>query len=198
MEQALKDANISTVRRWVERVVVAHNLCPFARRELEAGSIRFVVTDATDEEQLLLALADELERLNRQPDIETTLLIHPQVLRDFLDFNQFLVACDALLRQVSLEGVYQIASFHPDYQFAGTGPGDAENYSNRAPYPMLHILREDSVAAAVAGHPDAEGIPDRNIAELNRLGSEHLGKLLRGCFEDGPAASAAPPSKSGG
>lgn len=181
---ALDDAIINTVRRWVERVVVAHNLCPFARRELDADTVRFVVTDAGDEEHLLLALADELERLNREPGIETTLLIHPQVLQDFLDYNQFLAACDALLQQLALDGVYQIASFHPGYQFAGTDPQDAENYSNRSPYPMLHILREDSVARAVAAHPDAEGIPDRNIALLNKVGSEQLGKLLCSCFGD--------------
>lgn len=171
------------MRRWVERVVVAHNLCPFARRELAAGTVRFVVTDAADEEQLLLALADELDLLNRDPDIETTLLIHPRVLQDFLDYNQFLAACEELLEQLSLDGVYQIASFHPDYQFADTEPEDAENYSNRSPYPMLHILREDSVARAVAGHPDVEGIPDRNIALLKKLGSEHLSDILRSCFD---------------
>ncbi len=172
------------MRNWVERVVVAHNLCPFAKRELDAGKVRFAVTDADDEEQLLLELADELQRLNREPDIETTLLIHPQVLQDFLDYNQFLAACDELLEQASLDGIYQIASFHPDYQFAGTEPGDAENYSNRSPYPMLHILREDSVARAVANHPDVEGIPERNIALLRELGSEQLRATLQGCFED--------------
>ncbi len=174
----LDDDIINTTRQWVERLVVAHNLCPFAKRELVAGSVRFCVTNAQDEAQLLLALSDELERLNREPDIETTLLIHPRILRDFLDFNQFLEACDQLLVQTSLDGVYQIASFHPEYQFAGTQPQDAENYSNRSPYPMLHILREDSVARAVASHPDAEGIPDRNIAVLNQLGSKYLKKLL--------------------
>ena len=178
-----EDAVAATVQRWVARVVVAHNLCPFARRELEAGTVRFCVTGATDEEQLLLVLADELECLNLDPDIETTLLIHPQVLRDFLDFNQFLAACDQLLSQLSLEGVYQIASFHPDYQFAGTRPEDAENYSNRSPYPMLHILREDSVARAVAGHPDVEGIPERNIAVLNQIGRERLQAIWQDCFE---------------
>jgi len=172
------------VQRWVERVVVAHNLCPFARRELESGAVRFCVTDTEDEAQLLLVLADELERLNREPAIATTLLIHPRVLQDFLDFNQFLGACDELLIQASLDGVYQIASFHPDYQFAGTQAEDAENYSNRAPYPMLHILREDSVARAAAGHPDVEGIPDRNIALLNQLGREHLQEVWQGCFEE--------------
>jgi hypothetical protein len=165
-------------------VVVGYNLCPFARRELEAGKVCFAVSEARDEEQLLLALAAELEHLNADPDIETTLLIHPYVLTDFMDFNQFLATCDALLGQLALTGIYQIASFHPDYRFAGTQPQDAENYSNRAPYPMLHVLREDSVARAVDGHPNAEGIPDRNIALLNRLGSEHLGQVLLDCFEE--------------
>jgi hypothetical protein len=171
------------VRRWVERLVIAHNLCPFARRELEGGSVRFRVTDAQDEEQLMMALVDELERLRREPDIETTLLIHPGVLQDFVDFNQFLAACDELLVLASLDDVFQIASFHPDYQFTGTSPEDAENFSNRSPYPILHILREDSVSRAVAAHPDAAGIPDCNIALLKELGSDRLQQIWRECFD---------------
>ncbi|MEE4191138.1 MAG: DUF1415 domain-containing protein [Halieaceae bacterium] len=173
---------IAATRRWVARVVVGHNLCPFARRELEADSVRFAVSDAKDEEGLLLALVEELELLRRLPTIETTLLIHPQVLQDFFDYNQFLGACEALLLESGLEGVFQVASFHPDYQFAGTRPEDAENYSNRSPYPMLHILREDSVARAVAGHPDVEGIPERNIAMLEKLGAERLRATLQDCI----------------
>ncbi len=178
------EALIAATRRWVERLVVGHNLCPFARRELEGERVRFTVTAAEDEEGLLMALAEELELLRRFPDIETTLLIHPQVLQDFLDYNQFLAACEALLLESGLEGVFQVASFHPDYQFAGTTADDAENYSNRSPYPMLHILREDSVARAVAGHPDVEGIPNRNIALLNELGAEQLRATLRDCLTD--------------
>lgn len=177
---------VAATRRWVESLVIGLNLCPFARRELEAGSVRFSMTDANDVEQLLNALADELALLRREPDIETTLLIHPRVLQDFLDYNQFLVACDELLLQSGLEGVLQIASFHPDYQFAGTQPSDAENYSNRSPYPMLHILREGSVERAVAAHPDAAGIPDRNIALLNELGSDRLQQILRASREGQP------------
>ncbi len=179
-----KQAIVAASRRWVERLVVGHNLCPFARRELDADRVRFWVTDADDEEQLLLALGDELAHLHRQPDIETTLLIHPRVLEDFLDYNQFLAACDELLLQLTLDGVFQIASFHPHYQFAGTGPEDAENYSNRSPYPMLHLLREDSVAKAVASHPDVEAIPERNIALLEKLGSERLARSLEQCLEE--------------
>ncbi|MDJ0879737.1 MAG: DUF1415 domain-containing protein [Halieaceae bacterium] len=173
----------AAVRHWVEHLVVVYNLCPFAWREMEAGTVRFHVTGAEGEEQLLMALVDELELLQSDPSIETTLLIHPHVLRDFLEYNQFLGACEELLLQLGLEGIFQIASFHPDYRFAGTGPGDAENYSNRSPYPMLHILREDSVARAVAGHPDVEGIPERNIALLKELGAEKLQEILQGCLQ---------------
>jgi len=130
------------MRRWVEDLVVGLNLCPFAGRELVRNRVRFVVTEATTEEQLLAALETELALLNNDPAVETTLLIHPDVLQDFFDYNQFLDTADQLLVHTELEGVYQVASFHPDYQFAGTAAYDAENFTNRSPYPMLHILRE--------------------------------------------------------
>ena len=135
------EAIILAVRRWVESLVVEMNLCPFAKRELVKDRVRFVNTAATTEKQLLLALQAELELLNADPAVETTLLIHPQVLQDFYDFNDFLGLADSLLVDMGLEGVYQIASFHPNYQFGGTRPGDAENYTNRSPYPVLHLLR---------------------------------------------------------
>lgn len=173
---------IQSVRQWVETLVVGMNLCPFAKRELVNNRVRFVTTPATTEEDLLMALQDELEFLNSDPSIETTLLIHPQVLQDFYDFNDFLNFADGLLQEMDLEGVYQIASFHPDYQFGGTEPDDAENYTNRSPYPVLHLIREESLEKAIASHPDVDGIPERNIALMNEMGTEKLKAMLEGFF----------------
>ena len=167
-----------TVSHWVENFVVELNLCPFAKKELVANTIRFCVTPADSEEEALLTLQAELERMEREPKTETTLIILPNVLQDFLDYNQFLDLADALINQMRLDGVYQVASFHPDYQYAGTQPADAENYINRSPYPLLHILREDSVANAIAGYPDVAQIPVRNIALMNEMGIEKLRDIL--------------------
>lgn len=145
--------------------------------------VRFTVSEATSEPQLLLDLQHELELLTRDESIETTLLIHPNVLQDFATYNQFLDQVDALLGQLELEGVYQVASFHPDYQFAGTEPNAAENYTNRAPYPVLHLLREESLERAIAGYPGVEEIPERNIELLEGMGAEKMQALLRACFE---------------
>ena len=175
---------VSATRKWVEDVVVGYNLCPFAKRELVKNRVRFTVTDANNEDDLLQALHAELQRLEDEPEIETTLLIHPGVLQDFYAYNEFLDAADALLAYLELEGVYQIASFHPDYQFADTEPGAAENYTNRSPYPMLHLLREASLEAAIDSHPDVDGIPDRNIALMNELGAEKMRSNLLGCLEN--------------
>ena len=136
---------IEATRRWLETVVVGLNLCPFANRELVNNRVRFTVTTANSEQQLLKALENELGRLTRDDSVETTLLIHPQVLADFLDYNEFLGVADRLLTEMKLEGIYQIASFHPRYQFAGTDQDDVENYTNRSPYQMLHLIREASL-----------------------------------------------------
>jgi len=186
----LNDEDIAeSVRLWVQRLVVDLNLCPFAKRELVKGRVRFAVTPASTPDQLLASLQAELERLAGDPSIATSLLIHPHVLQDFHAYNQFLDAADAMLERMQLDGVYQIASFHPDYQFAGTAPDDVENYTNRSPYPLLHLLREDSVEQAVAGYPDIEQIPARNIALMHRLGHDALQKMFAS-FLDVPAPSA--------
>jgi len=181
------EAIASAVRRWVEDLVVGLNLCPFAGRELIKNRVRFVVTAATTEEQLLAVLETELALLNDDAAIETTLLIHPDVLQDFVDYNQFLDAAEGLLAQTKLEGVYQLASFHPNYQFAGTAADDAENYTNRSPYPLLHILREASLARSIAAYGDVEQIPVRNIEQMKSLGREKLQALIQGCSDDGAA-----------
>lgn len=174
---------IQAVRQWVETFVVGMNLCPFAKRELVKKRVRFVTTAATTAEQLLQVLQTELELLNEDPSVETTLLIHPAVLQDFYDFNDFLGCADSLLVDMELEGIYQVASFHPDYQFGGTRPGDAENYTNRAPYPVLHLLREESLERVIADYPDVDDIPERNIALMNRLGQDKLEALLKLCLK---------------
>ena len=171
------EAVAAVVRQWLESLVIELNLCPFAGRELLNDRVRFAVTDATTEDELLNALQEELELLGTNTSIETTLLIHPEVLSDFADYNQFLDAADGLLRYLELEGTYQIASFHPDYQFGGTEPNDVENFTNRAPYPLLHILREESLERAIAEFPDVEQIPERNIKLMNSMGAEQLRRL---------------------
>lgn len=174
---------IAHTRRWVRDVVIDLNLCPFARREYDSFRLRFVVSTAESDEALLADLTQELAFLERDRETETTLLIHPRILGDFLHYNQFLDRCDQLLERHGYAGRYQVASFHPDYRFAGTPAEAAENYTNRSPYPMLHLLREDSISRAVAGHPDIDGIPVRNIDLLQRLGEDRLRDLWRACFD---------------
>ena len=173
---------IESVRHWVDTLIVDMNLCPFAKRELVKDRVRFMVTEATGETQLLAVLTAELERLNQDPAIETTLLIHPRVLTDFYEFNQFLNQADQRLCEMGLEGIYQIASFHPHYQFGGTEPDDAENYTNRSPYPVLHLLREASLERAIAHYPDVDKIPDRNIALMEQLGTDKLKAIMHSCL----------------
>ena len=179
-------AIINSVRRWVESFVVDLNLCPFAKHELVNDRIRFVLTRAQTEEALLNALQTELELLSHDDSIGTTLLIHAEILQDFDQYNQFLSVADQLLHHMALDGVYQVASFHPAYQFAGTNPNDAQNYTNRSPYPVLHILREENVTQAVDRTPGIERIPLRNIELMNHMGKDQLALLLQSCiYNDG-------------
>jgi hypothetical protein len=159
-------------RRWLERAVIGLNLCPFAKAVHTKGQIHYAVTASADAEALLAALADELEALAEcDPERRsTTLLVAPFVFPDFLDFNDFLELADRLLAEMKLNGFLQIASFHPQYQFAGTSLDDITNATNRAPYPTLHLLREASIDAAVEAFPEAESIYLKNIATLEALG----------------------------
>ena len=169
---AAPEACIAATREWLERAVIGLNLCPFAKAPHAKGQVRYVVSDATDTEGLLADLLHELQLLyDADPEqVETTLLIHPHVLGDFLDYNDFLDIADAAVSELDLDGELQVASFHPDYRFADTEPDDIANFSNRAPYPTLHLLRESSVDRAVAAFPEAERIYERNIDTLRRLG----------------------------
>lgn len=171
---------IAATRRWLERAVIGLNLCPFAKAVYVKQQVRFVLSAATSADALREELAAELALLaaTDPEQTDTTLLIHPQVLGDFLDYNDFLDQADAVVAALGLEGDIQIASFHPDYQFAGTAIDDVGNCSNRSPYPMLHLLREASVERAVAAFPDPDVIVERNIATLERLGIEGWRRLL--------------------
>lgn len=180
-----KQQAIASVRDWVESFIIRNNLCPFAGREFLSDRIRFSYSNASSEPRLLGALTDELELLNQNPLIETTLLIHPEVLQDFYDYNQFLDQAERLLEHLELLGVYQIASFHPNYQFSGSSPEDAENYTNRSPFPLIHILREQSVERAIMSHPDISTIPSNNIALMNKLGTDTLSKIMQRCLHQG-------------
>ena len=168
------------VRRWLERAVIGLNLCPFAKAVYIKDQVRIVVSDASTERALLEQLGEEMALLRdtAADDIDTTLLVHPQVLQDFLDYNDFLDDADALVEAMELDGMLQVASFHPHYQFAGTEPEDAENLTNRAPWPILHLLREDSVDRAVAAYSEPDSIIERNVATMRELGSEGFRKLL--------------------
>lgn len=165
-------AAVDATRVWLEKAVIGLNLCPFAKAVHVKRQIRYVVSHAETEEALLADLMHELQLLaSADPgDIETTLLIHPRVLGDFLDYNDFLDLADGAVEELGLDGFLQVASFHPDYQFADSEPDDIGNYSNRSPFPTLHLLREESVDKAVAAFPDAERIYETNIATLRKLG----------------------------
>jgi hypothetical protein len=171
---------IADTQRWLERAVIGLNLCPFAKAVHAKGQVRYVLSDTEDPRDLLAQLGEELVLLRDTPaeQIDTTLLIHPHVLQDFLDYNDFLEEADALVEQLGLDGELQVASFHPDYRFAGTEPDDITNYTNRAPWPTLHLLREDSVSRAVDAFPDPDAIVERNQDTLRKLGREGWQRLF--------------------
>ena len=176
---------------WVETVVVRHGLCPFASRVLKNNGLRFFVSEATTNEALVDDLIKELLHLSHhsRDEVETTLLIHPYVLTDFQAYNDFLDVVDAIIDEAGLHGVVQVASFHPDYQFADSDEDDAANYTNRSPFPMLHLLREASIDEAVrnwtAKGRNMEDIPLANVETLRRMGVSLLKKQLLACKEPG-------------
>jgi len=171
---------IAETRTWLEQIVIGLNLCPFAKAVYVKNQVRFVLSDATTPEALVEQLAEELVLLRDTPaeQIDTTLIVHPDVLTDFLDYNDFLDNADAAIEALDLQGILQVASFHPQYQFAGVAPDDVSNYTNRAPYPTLHLLREDSVERAVAAFPDPDVIVERNNETLDKLSVEGWTRLL--------------------
>ncbi|MFM7801388.1 MAG: DUF1415 domain-containing protein [Limnohabitans sp.] len=165
---------IADTQAWVERAVIGLNLCPFAKAVVSKQQVRYVVSMDSEPEQVLKILQAEMQHLldTDAAVLDTTLLIAPKLLPDFLAFNEFLFDCDSVLMSMGLQGVLQIADFHPRFQFAGTHADDISNFTNRSPYPTLHLLREDSVDKAVAAFPDASQIYEKNVAQLEALGRE--------------------------
>ena len=172
---------IDETRHWMLQAVIGLNLCPFAKAVHVKNQIRYVVSKATTPEELAHDLIEELQFLNQADpqDVDTTLLIHPQTLSDFLDYNDFLDVADAAVAELDLEGILQVASFHPQFQFEDTEPDDIENYTNRSPYPTLHLLREDSIEKAVEAFPEASDIFEANIETLEKLGHDGWQQLMK-------------------
>lgn len=179
---------IDATRCWIETVVVKNNFCPFAGRELERDSILYSVTRATGPEACLEALVALCLRLDGEPDSETALLICPEGFSDFEEYLDLVDLAERLCAMQGYEGVYQLASFHPGYCFAGAAVDDPANYTNRSPYPMLHLLRESGIERALQAFPDPESIPDRNIETARRIGLAGMQALLTACRGDKDSA----------
>ncbi len=171
---------ISDVRQWLDDVVIGLNLCPFAAKPRAEDRVRICVSHATTDEALLDDMQAELERISDTPanELETTVLAIPDMLADFEDYNQFLDLVDLWLQQFGWEGEIQVASFHPDYQFADTEPDDAGNLTNRSPWPLLHMIREESLEHALDHFPDPEGIPERNVLRMAQLSEAERKRLF--------------------
>lgn len=188
MEHPHHDIIIADMRQWLEKAVIGLNLCPFARSVYVNNLVRFVVSQARHLDGFLEELDRELDFLAATDPkvVDTTLLIHPTLLPDFLDFNEVVGIAEEAVIEHELEGVIQVASFHPQFQFDGTEPDDISNYTNRAPYPTLHLIREESLERAVASHPDPDSIYERNIASLEKLGHDGWQALGVGASIDKP------------
>lgn len=184
--QDADDKVIAETRAWLVRAVIGLNLCPFAKAVHVKQQVRYVVCNTSDADALLAALHEELRFLAEADPavVDTTLLIHPHALTDFADYNHFLGAADAAVAELGYEGVLQVASFHPEYQFAGTDGDDVTNATNRSPYPMLHLLREESIDRAVAAFPEPEAIYENNMRTLEALGAQGWAELQAQCRED--------------
>ncbi|WP_413698603.1 DUF1415 domain-containing protein [Psychromonas sp. KJ10-10] len=173
---------ISETQNWVNNVIVKYNICPFARREVERGSIRYALIEQTKKKYVLQSLLDECRLLDENSEIETTLFIMPSGFEGFYDFLDLVDLANDLLEMEGYEGVYQLANFHPDYCFADEVQSAPSNYTNRSPYPTLHIIREASMELAINHHPDVDAIPERNIEFANKKGNAFFANLLATCM----------------
>ncbi len=169
---------IAAVNRWLQDVVIGLNLCPFARKPFTENAVRFVAVEAADNDLLINQLQAELSYLDAHPETQTSILVLTCALGDFLAYNDFIHDVEDWLWQNDYEGIYQVASFHPDYYFADAEPGDVGNFTNRAPYPLLHILREQQLEEILARVPDTDAIPAQNIAKLQQLSQLQLRELF--------------------
>ena len=176
---------LNEVNQWLDQVVIGLNLCPFAAKPYQQKQVRFVVSQCNNDACLLDDLLNELNFLaeTKVETVETTLLIVPNMLADFYDYNDFLEYVDGLIEDNEWEGIFQVATFHPNYQFGGTEPEDAENLTNRAPYPILHLLREASLEKAIAHYPNPELIPEHNIETVSNLTLEQKASLFPHLFK---------------
>ena len=174
---------INQTKKWLSNVIIGHTLCPFAKREYDNNRIHYAVIEAADLQSQLEQIIMQCAALDNVAERETSLLIFPRALSNFEDYLDMLETATALLEKQGYEGVYQLASFHPKYCFAETALDDASNYTNRSPYPMLHILREASVETALENFPNPENIPDRNIQLTQGLGLQVMKKLLADCYK---------------
>lgn len=172
---------IEQTKKWVNTVIVAHNYCPFAKREVEKGSVRYHVTDESELENVLEDIIQECIWLDKNVETETTLIIYSSKFSDFNSFLDCLALAEDLLNTQGYEGVYQLASFHPNYCFQGEEENDPANFTNRSPYPMFHLIRESSIQAALESYPNLESIPERNIEYARKQGLEKMKNLLRQC-----------------
>ena len=174
---------IAHTSKWLKQVVIQHNFCPFAAAEVDKNAVRYCVIHQSDPKAILEALAMEWKTLDENPAIATSLLIFPQSFPDFLLYLDFLSLAESLLQDVDYDGIYQLASFHPDYRFAGSTDEDPANYTNRSPYPMIHILREDQLEQALESFPHPDRIPLRNIDLARKLGLEKMQANRKDCFK---------------
>ena len=171
---------IKSTQHWVDKIVVGLNLCPFAKKSIDQNQLRYLVYTGDDIESITQLLVEELERLVNDKSIETTLLIHPNFTKDFDAYLDYLAGVDELIDALGYSGVFQVAGFHPDYQFDGVAEIDPANHTNRSPYPMMHLLREASVAWAVETHPDIDSVPERNVELLREMGEKGIKELISG------------------
>ena len=178
----MQSNNIKSTAKWVSNVIVKYNICPFARREVEKGSLRYVEVLESKKDLVLQSLLDEFNFLDTHQEVETTLLIIPQGFEGFYLFLDLVDMANELIEMEGYEGVYQLANFHPDYCFEGEVQSEPSNYTNRSPYPTLHLIREVSMEKAIAAHPDAGAIPDRNIQFCQKKGNAFFAELLASCM----------------
>lgn len=176
----LDNIAVKSVIRWFEKAVLGLNLCPFAARPYQSNSIVFEISKANNDEHCLIDLYLNLQRLDQQADVETIVLICPYHLNCFEHYNQFLSLAENLLEREGWQGIYQIASFHPDYQFDGTAPEDRSNWTNRSPYPILHLLREASISRVANSGINIDAIPEQNISKLNELSDQQMKQIFGG------------------
>ncbi|MEM8909459.1 MAG: DUF1415 domain-containing protein [Bacteroidota bacterium] len=174
---------IAITKRWIERFVIQHQICPFARRVFEADRIRYQVILATEVEPLLMDLQSAFHLLDQQPEVATSFLIFPQQFSEFLAYLDFADLAQAFLVQQDYEGIYQLATFHPEYQFATAPANDPAHFTNRSPYAMLHLLREESIEKALLSYPDPETIPEKNIAFTRAQGWAKMQSLRDQCWK---------------